>query len=510
MFPVPQGRRFPRDIRSAHPAFHPHTAMKLARSPLKGQWTAAALLLGSLTTLTIAGQKDTPPKDQLPPEIHGAKIYKFPDRTEPGVPVESPVLYKSITYDDIKADRLLLNLSVSIKPADRSATIQKIYFQNVRVSGIPVHIDTFESEFKVSKKDVVDLPAPLKCTIVFSDLESLQPLSQLVDKQKVQITGDSFIEVKLNALQKLALGGKLVVLPVKLNDEIPLTFLPDSPFLQAAAKTLLQALSDPTASAAINVAKEHLARLTVERSLSSLGNSSLYLIHCEYALRNPETKAEEKFVQSGTGFVVSKGGGLLTAKRVIQPWKFDPQVAFLMKHFHLELNEKSYKLSAWPAGAPVLTLDGQLNFQMAHSTDQKNLKVVLTAPDQMKEQDYKDPDTGAEEKLSLGVEGGEDLARLQLTGGSFVPLAFVDAGTQTSPDAKTVLLSFPYGLSQPLAAPKITFVKATVSGPLLTLDQPLNTGESGAPLLTPEGKVLAIAGSANECISVAALPKLTE
>ncbi|HLY60029.1 MAG TPA: trypsin-like peptidase domain-containing protein [Terriglobia bacterium] len=483
--------------------------MKLARSSLNLRWTVAALILANWATFAFAGQKDNPPASQLPPEIQNAKIYKFPDKTQPGVPVESPVIYKAIAYDDVKADRLLLNLSLSIRPVDRSATIQKIYFQDVRVGGLPVHIDTFESEFKVSKKDVVDLPAPLKCTIVFSDLESLAPLSQFVNQKQVQITGDSFIEVKLNALQKLAVGGKQVVLPVKLNENIPLQFLPDNPVLQMAAAKVLEMLSDPQTTAAIQMVKDHLARLTAERSLSSLGNSSLYLIYCEYSLRNPQTNAEEKFVQSGTGFVVSADGKLLTAKRVIQPWKFDPQVAFLIKHFHLELNDKSYKVSAWPAGAPVLTLDGKLNFQLARSTDQQNLKVLLTAPDQMKEQEYKDPDTGAAEKLSLGVEGEEDLATLQLTGGSFVPLTFVDAGTQPSPDAQTALLSFPYGLSQPLAAPKLTFVKATGSGSVLTLDQPLNTGDSGAPILTPEGKVLAIAGSANQCISVAALPKLT-
>ena len=457
-----------------------------------------------------APRQDTPPAVQLPPEIKGAKIYKFPDKTEPGKPVENPVIYKGLAYHDIQSDRLMLNLSLSIRPVDRAATIHKIYFQNVRVNGLPVTIETFDKEFKVSKKDVVDLPAPLKCTLIFADLDSLEPLAQLVDKREIQITGDSFIEVKLNPLQKLAVGGKQVVLPVQLNDEIPIAFLPDSPLLQAAAKTLLQALSDPTATAAINVAKEHLARLTAERSLSSLGNSSLYLIYCEYALRNPETKAEEKFVQSGTGFVVTADGKVLTAKRVIQPWKFDPQVAFLMKHFHLELDEKSYKLSAWPPGAPVLTLDGQLNFQTAHSTDQQNLKVLSTTPDQPKEQDYKDADSGAEEKLSLNVAGEDDAALLQLTGGSFVPLAFADAGTQLSPDVKTALLSFPYGLSQPLAVPKLTFVTATVSGTLLTLDQPLNTGESGAPLLTMEGKVLAFAGGTHECVPVAAVRNLLQ
>jgi Trypsin-like peptidase domain len=510
MFPTPRTRRFPPDAHSAHHAFHPHTAMKLARFSWKARWTAAALFLACLAPWAGAGQKDIPPADQLPPEIRGAKIYKFPEKTEPGVPVESPVIYRTIAYDEIKSDRLLLNLSVSVKPADRSATIQKIYFQNVEVGGIPVHIDTFESEFKVSKKEVVDLPAPLKCSIIFSDLASLAPLSQLVNQQKVKITGDSFIEVKLNALQKLALGGKKVVLPVKLNEEIPLQFLPDSPFLQMAAKKVLDALSDPQAAAVIQLAKEHLAKLAAENSLTSLGKNALYLVYCQYSLRNPKTGAEEKFVQSGTGFVISADGKLLTAKRVIQPWKFDPQVAFLMKHFNLQMDEASYKISAWPAGAQVLSPDGQFNFQSALTTDQNTLKVLKTASDETKAQDYHDVETGTDESIELDAPGADDAAVLQLSGSGFSPLAFADPAAEAGGDINAALLSFPYGLSQPLALPRLSFVKSTMSGPLMVLDQPVNTGESGAPLVTMEGKVLAFAGSGKDCIPISAIRNLIQ
>lgn len=420
------------------------------------------------------------------------------------------MIYKSIAYDDIKADRLLLNLFLSIKPADRAATIQKIYFQNVRVGGIPVHIDTFESEFKVSKKNAVDLPAPLKCSIIFSDLESLQPLSQLVDSQKVQITGDSFIEVKLNPLQKLALGGKQVVLPVKLNEDISFQFLPDSPFLQMAAKKVLEALSDPQASAAIQLAKDHLAKLAAENSLGSLGKNGLYLVYCQYSLRNPKTQVTEKFVQSGTGFVISADGKLLTAKRVIQSWKFDPQVAFLMKHFQLELDEAGYKVAVWPAGAQVLSPDGQFNFQTALTTDQNTLKVLKIAPDETKAQDYHDAETGTSTTIELDGPGADDAAVLQLSGSGFSALAMADPGTGAGSDLNTALLSFPYGLSQPLAVPKLSFVKSTMSGSMISLDQAVNTGESGGPLVTVDGKVLGFAGSGKDCIPISAIRSLIQ
>ena len=98
------------------------------------------VLVFVLPSYSNAAQHENP---QLPPELHGAKIYHFPEKAQPGKPAENPVIYKSITYADINLERLLLNLFISVKPVDRAATIQKIYFQDVRVGGIPVHTGNF-------------------------------------------------------------------------------------------------------------------------------------------------------------------------------------------------------------------------------------------------------------------------------------------------------------------------------------------------------------------------------
>jgi len=451
--------------------------------------------------------KDTPKQaPELPPELSGAKIYHLPDKSEPGKPAEDPVIYKNISYNDINFERLLLNVSVAVKPIDRAATIKRIYFQNVRVEGIPVHLDTFDQEFKVSKKDVVDLPAPLHCSVVFTDLVSLAPLKQLLEEQQIRITGQSFIEVKLNSLEKFAVGGKQVVLPVELNETMPFQFLPDNPLMQTAAKQIIDTICDPTSATGLALAAEHLAKLTQQSSLSGLAQSAVYLIYCEYALENPQTHGAEKFAQSGTGFVVTADGKLLTAKRVIQPWKFDPQVALLMKSQHVTLVDKSYKLAAWPVGAAVLTPDGQLNFQSARASDQNSLRVLKSAPDQMTTQNYRDPDSGESAVVEVHATGDADLALLQISGSGFQPLGLEEAGA-VSLGAPGAMVSFPFGLSQPLATPKLTMIKTSQP---IALDQPLNPGEAGAPLIGADGKVLAMAGEAHECIAADALRRLLQ
>ena len=175
------------------------------RSPLStfGFPTFIALSLCTLSAPGLAQQ--TEPTGQMPEAIRGAKIYQLP--TKGGQPAANPAVYKGLSFQDINFDRLLLGLSISIRPVDRPATIVHMYFQDVKVNGIPVHIETFDQEFKLSNKETVDLPAPLKCSIVFADLDSMKPVRDMVDKDKIQITGQSFIEVKLNSLEKLALPG---------------------------------------------------------------------------------------------------------------------------------------------------------------------------------------------------------------------------------------------------------------------------------------------------------------
>jgi hypothetical protein len=456
-----------------------------------------------------AFQNDNPAA-QLPPELRGVKVYHLDVEKKPEWAPEKLVLIKNLSYQDISLEGLALNLFLSIKPVDRAATIERIYFQDVRVNGVPVHLETFEQEFQLSKKEVVDLPAPLKCSIVFAELNSLKPVAEILQKDAVQITGEDFVEVKLSGAEKLAMRSKQLVIPMALNQQVPLNLFSGNPFLQMAAGKILETLSDPSSPAAAALGKEHSAKLAEQQTLTAAARPALYLLYCEYALVDPKTQARENFSQSGTGFVVSAGGKLLTAKRVVQPWKFDPPIAFLIAHYHLNLDPKSYHVYAWPAGAHMKSPDGGLNFQMAASSEKETLKLLKTAPDQVQKKDYQDPDSGERATLDLEAEGDSDLALLQLAGGNLKPLAFADSAAEAGEAGKKVLFGFPFALNQSEADPRADYVQATTANSGITLERLLNPGESGAPLLTPEGKVLAIASGANRCVPIEAARKFIQ
>ncbi|HET7841120.1 MAG TPA: serine protease, partial [Terriglobia bacterium] len=359
-------------------------------------------------------------------------------------------------------------------------------------------------EFKLSKQQAVDLPGPLQCSVVYSDLDSVAPLRELIDKDKIRVTGESFIQVKLNTVQKIFMRSSNVVIPVKFSQEVPLEMFQDSPLLKMAASKVLEVISDPTTTAAVTLARQHVEKFARQRAVASLAHDSVYLLYCEYVLRGANG-ASERFTQIGTGFVVSADGKILTAKRVIQPWKFDPQVAYLIAKYHLELDPKGYRLAAWPAGAAIHLPGGDLNLQTGFSTERQTLQILKVADDKPDKAEYRDPDSGETATIRVEGEGENDAALLQLKGDQFQPLTL---GASAEADSNATLVGYPYGLSQPAADPKQVEVTAVRQSNLLALDQPLDPGEAGAPLVNASGKVVGLAGGGKTGLPSEALRSL--
>jgi hypothetical protein len=205
---------------------------------------------------------------------------------------------------------------------------------------------------------------------------------------------------------------------------------------------------------------------------------------------------------------VSADGKLLTTKRVIAPWKFDPEVDFLIEHQHLELDKDSVKTYAWPAGAQVATADGQPDFQTALSTEKQSLKILQSPPDEMVQQDYQDPDSAEKATLHLHAEGSSDVALLQITGSGYKPLPFPDPAASLAADSKLVLCSYPFGISPSPSAPRLLSVQVSPQGTILKMEHKGDPGESGAPLLNADGKVVALATSGNQGVPIQVARKL--
>jgi S1-C subfamily serine protease len=122
-------------------------------------------------------------------------------------------------------------------------------------------------------------------------------------------------------------------------------------------------------------------------------------------------------------------------------------------------------------------------------------------------QDYHDPDSDRKATLHVHAEGPADVAVLQLQGTGFRPLSFA-APSPALDDAKAVLCSYPFGISQAQVTPRLLSVVVSPQGNMVRMEHTLDPGESGAPLLNADGRVVAVATSADQDIPIQAAQKL--
>ena len=78
---------------------------------------------------------------------------------------------------------------------------------------------------------------------------------------------------------------------------------------------------------------------------------SVYLVVCQLELRDEEGNVVDTRTTSGTGFLITDRGHLVTNKHVVQPWKFGKLRARIRAE---DLEVGNHELFAWPAGSHVL------------------------------------------------------------------------------------------------------------------------------------------------------------
>ena len=475
--------------------------------PLRRTFPVTAILL--LIACSWGFSCPTPPQAEVPSELQGVKVFHLPEKSFEKSHGELAVA-RSVAYREVNLDHLALDLMVGMNPVDRPATVLKMYFQDLRANGLPVHIEPYDTEFQLSRTAVVPLPTPLRLSFVFAEIDSLDPLRRLVSQDVLHLTGQVFILVQLNKMESAVVGARQVVVPLDLDQTIPMHAFTDEPMIQSAVLRMLDFFSAPYSAGAAALARQHQEKVKTAQALRDAAAGRLFLVYCGYSLRNRKTHDVQRYIESGTAFLIDTGDTLLTAKRVVQPWKFSAQVASLMAHSGYALDPKAYRIAVWPAGAEVLNAKGELDLKRALSNNRHRLELWKLPADVMEQK----PAGGANpaELVSLHAEGANDLALLKIIGQAnpTTPLA---AASEGETPASATLLGFPYGTHQERAALQQSSVKVETPPPgistgLIRLARELNPGESGAPMVTADGKVIAICAGPGTCVPLTAALRL--
>ena len=82
---------------------------------------------------------------ELPSDLRGVKVYHLPEKSSDKTKGDLAVV-RSAAYQEINLDHLALNLLVRMNPVDRPASVVKIYFQDLRANGLPIHVEPYGGE----------------------------------------------------------------------------------------------------------------------------------------------------------------------------------------------------------------------------------------------------------------------------------------------------------------------------------------------------------------------------
>jgi len=386
---------------------------------------------------------------------------------------------------DITRDHLSLALSLALL-SKSDLTVRQITFENMRVNGVPFYTAPLTSRLQLQAGQKFELPQPLQLTVYFRDVDSLKPLSALAEQGKAHAEGTLYLDVELKAMQKLFLFTSRAHVPVSFSMDVPVeipggTLAKTAAIRGLAAAEVAFALAKGKAESALNMG------LQWRRELSQNYEPAMLFARTHFMLSNQKGD-QVAFACTGPGFRVSSSRFVLL-KELVEPWKFDPEMADAIKDDHFKVAPGSYELSVWGAdqlagasgdAAPAgRQSQGQISV-LNKPADDEDTVLVPRAQGHPKKVQVHRRDSSANFVLLEFTGAGP--------GGSTTGMRISTDDKQTSWDSVAVF-RFPGGAERKQPRPDLIFVAASKESPKLHLAASVDASAWGAPLISPQGVI---------------------
>jgi hypothetical protein len=391
-----------------------------------------------------------------------------------------------MTVADLARDHLRVALSFALVSRN-DLTVRQITFESLRVNGIPFYAAPWTDRLQLLAKQRFEMPQPLQLTIYYRDADSLKPLMELAEQNKAHVEGTLYLDVELKALQKFFLMTGKARVPVSFAMDVPVE-IPGGTLARSGAVRVLAAADIALESAKDKADSMLNAGLRWRGQLSREYAPAMLLAQSRFLLSGPHGD-QVAFACTGPGFRVAPGRFILL-KELVEPWKFDPEMAAAIKDDHFKMAPGSYDLSIWPADLPP-GKGGALAEPVARQS-QKQIRVVSEPPD--------DEDTvlvprveGHPKKVRVHRrESAANLVLLEFTGPEpgAAPKAMQGGSTDKQASWESVAVyRFPGGTERKQLHPDLIFLPVTKENARLKLATSVDGSAWGAPLISPQGVI---------------------
>lgn len=263
---------------------------------------------------------------------------------------------ESVRLSDVDTEGLQITVRVRAT-ANVTATLRHLDFDRMTIGSLRLTLPPADGPIRLRAGEAVAGLPLLGTRISYRDLESLEPVRQIVTDQRARVRGVLRGRLALSAFQKLSLmsGEAWVIAP--LDEEVPVV-LPGGTFAQLAGETAL-AVAEPLWAAG-RALQRRLDAAALEQARTALTDSLVALETRYTTVRRDGGIATHR--HRSTGFVVGPGALLATAEAV-EPWLFDAQLAAAIESRAISVVATSVDIVTQPLGrgasdGPAPTLRG--------------------------------------------------------------------------------------------------------------------------------------------------------
>jgi len=398
---------------------------------------------------------------------------------------------------DYSASKVVLGLTLSLS-SKRDLTVEQIVLRGLRINGLPVYAAPVKQRLELHSGVKTLLPDPLPVTVYLRDLDSISPLEQAVSNGHTTVDGTAYAKVHVNPVTAMLLFSRSVEIAINLHQEMLPFTIPGGLVTRGAALIVLQAAEKGlrTISAKVTSGKERVS--SFRREVMKQYKPHLMLACAHFEVRgqtdnHPNT--QERVGDPGVvpfdwcGVAVATAPDLvLVPREVIEPWKFDTDIADALNSKNFSLDKSSYDLWLWPAAA-ALRKSGERNADAALRLSTKQFSVIKM-PDSDEHKIRALEDNGKTRKISVAKrDSSSDLALLRIARPVQTLDALPAADSATKEWDSVALFRFRDGLRGNSADPELIIMPAKRNGTRIELGELVDDSVFGSPIVASEGIV---------------------
>ncbi len=268
--------------------------------------------------------------------------------SQPVLPAPVAITVDGVDLKNVSTDRVQFEIRSHVT-ADRNLKIKRVRFEQMYLGTLPIYLSPIEDRLELKKGTPTTLPR-VPVTIYFRDLDSLEPIEDVVRAQSATITGKTRIDLDLNLIEKVLSRQKNVHADIPVSITTPVA-VPGGVIGQTAALASLRAAQFALTLGGSALHALRQSQKNWEEELRTRYIPSLVIAESHYSLRL-RTGERADFVARGLGFRISEDKFVVTDE-MLEPWEYDTEVAIAMQTQGASVVEDSIDLLVWPSGAAL-------------------------------------------------------------------------------------------------------------------------------------------------------------